>query len=286
MRREDVAHRRRLVPHFNSMATYAAIILGAGVTLFPLLYMVSTALKSQVYVLAIPPQLVPDNPTLENFGAAWGSNNFSRYFLNSSIVAAATVAVVLLLGSMMAHGLARYRFRGHALVRALILFFMVMPTMSLLVPQFVLATRLGLLDSLPGIAIVHIAQVLPLVTFILYGFMTGLPRELYDAALVDGGGAWRLYRSITLPLSRPAMATVAILAFLGSWDEYPWALTIVNSADQRTLPVGIAAFQGVHSSDWGLIFAASLIAVAPVIVLFVILQRYVIRGLTAGALKG
>jgi multiple sugar transport system permease protein len=268
------------------VAVYGALILGVAVTIFPLLYMVSTALKSQVYVLEIPPQLLPENPTLDNFGAAWTSNNFSRYFLNSSVVAAATVAVVLLLGSMMAHGLACYRFRGHRLVRALILFFMVMPSMSLLVPQFVLATRLGLLDSLAGVAIVHIAQVLPLVTFILYGFMIGLPRELFEAALVDGAGAWRLYRSIALPLSRPALATVAILAFLGSWDEYPWALTIINSADQRTLPVGIAAFQGVHSSDWGLIFAASLIAVTPVIVLFAFLQRHVIRGLTAGALKG
>lgn len=279
-------HRPRLRPRLGSVAVYGALILGVAVTIFPLLYMVSTALKSQVYVLEIPPQLLPENPTLDNFGAAWTSNNFSRYFLNSSVVAAATVAAVLLLGSMMAHGLARYRFRGHRLVRALILFFMVMPSMSLLVPQFVLATRLGLLDSLAGVAIVHIAQVLPLVTFILYGFMNGLPRELYEAALVDGAGAWRLYRSIALPLSRPALATVAILAFLGSWDEYPWALTIINSADQRTLPVGIAAFQGVHSSDWGLIFAASLIAVAPVIVLFAFLQRHVIRGLTAGALKG
>ena len=281
-----VPRRQTLRPRLGLVAVYAALVLGVAVTIFPLLYMASTSLKDQVYVLEVPPQLLPVDPTLDNFGAAWTSNHFSRYFLNSSIVALVTMALVLLLGSMMAHGLARYRFRGHRLVRALILFFMVMPAMSLLVPQFVLATRLGLLDSLAGVAIVHIAQGLPLATFILYGFMIGLPRELYEAALVDGAGAWRLYRSIALPLCRPALATVAILAFLGSWDEYVWALTIINSADQRTLPVGIAAFQGVHTSNWGLIFAASMIAVTPVIVLFALLQRYVIRGLTAGALKG
>ncbi len=263
-----------------------ALLLGATATVFPLLYMVSTALKGQVYVLEIPPRLVPPDPTIDNFVAAWSANHFGRYFANSAIVGGASVALVLLLGSMLGHALARYRFAGRRVVLALIVFLMAMPAMSLLVPQFVLATRLGLVNSLAALVAVNVAQNLPLATFILYGFMRELPRELYEAATADGAGAWTMYRAVTLPLARPALATAAILSFLGSWDEYPWAFTVITSPELRTLPVGIAAFHGVHASNWGLILAASLIAVVPVIVVFVSVQRHVIRGLTAGALKG
>lgn len=263
-----------------------ALLAGVTATVFPLLFMVSTALTGHVYVLEVPPRLIPPEPTLDNFVEAWSSNHFGRYFLNSLLVAAASVGLVLLLGSMMAHALARYRFAGRRLVLAAIVFLMIMPAMSLLVPQFVLATRLGVADSLVGLVVVYVAQGLPLATFILYGFLRDLPAELYEAATVDGAGPLSLYRRISLPLGRSALATAGILAFLGSWDEYVWASTTINTPDLRTLPVGIAAFQGVHASDWGLILAASVIAVTPVIVVFVALQRHVVRGLTAGALKG
>lgn len=273
-------------PSAGRLLVLVALVGGVAVTVFPLLFMVSTALTGRVYVLEVPPRLLPPEPTLDNFATAWSSNHFGRYFLNSALVAVASVGLILLLGSMMAHALARYRFAGRRLVLGAIVFLMIMPAMSLLVPQFVLASDLGVTDSLEGLVMVYVAQGLPLATFILYGFLRDLPGELFEAATVDGAGPFSLYRRISLPLGRSALATAGILAFLGSWDEYVWATTTINTPELRTLPVGIAAFQGVHQSDWGLILAASLIAVVPVIVVFVMLQRHVVRGLTAGALKG
>ncbi len=281
-----VAPARHRRPSPGRLLVLAALVAGVAATLFPLLFMISTALTARVYVLEVPPRLVPPEPTLDNFVRAWSSNHFGQYFLNSALVASTSVGLILLLGSMMAHSLVRYRFLGRRLVLAAIVFLMIMPAMSLLVPQFVLASRLGVTNSLAGLVMVDVAQGLPLATFILYGFLRDLPGELYEAATVDGAGPVSLYRRISIPLGRSALATAGCLAFLGSWDEYVWASTTINSPDLRTLPVGIAAFQGVHASDWGLILAASLIAVTPVIVVFVLLQRHVVRGLTAGALKG
>jgi multiple sugar transport system permease protein len=167
-----------------------------------------------------------------------------------------------------------------------VMFFMMMPAMSLIVPQFILATRLKLVDQLPGLVVMYVAQNLPLTVFLLRGFLEQVPREIEEAAQMDGASAWGVYWRVLLPLSKPALATAAIFASLGAWDEYIWAFTIINTAEKRTLPVGIAAFQGVHLSDWGLVFAASLIAVVPVIALFIALQRYFIKGMVTGAVKG
>ncbi len=149
---------------------------------------------------------MPPEPTLDNFVRAWSSNHFGQYFLNSALVASTSVGLILLLGSMMAHSLVRYRFLGRRLVLAAIVFLMIMPAMSLLVPQFVLASRLGVTNSLAGLVMVDVAQGLPLATFILYGFLRDLPGELYEAATVDGAGR-SLYRRISIPLGRSALAT-------------------------------------------------------------------------------
>jgi multiple sugar transport system permease protein len=168
----------------------------------------------------------------------------------------------------------------------LVIFFMIIPAMSLIVPQFILAAQLKQVDQLSGLVLLYVAQNIPLSTFLLRGFLELIPKEIEEAALIDGASAWDIYWRILLPLSKPALATSAIFASLGAWDEYVWAFTIINSPEKRTLPVGIAAFHGVHLSDWGLVFAASLIAVVPVIALFVALQKYFVKGITTGAIKG
>lgn len=255
-------------------------------TVFPFLYMVSTALKGPVYVFEMPPRLIPSPATLQNFVRAFTANDFGRYFINSVVVTAFVVGLVLLLASCMAFALARYRFFGRRFVFGLIIFFMAMPGMSLIVPQFVLANQLRLTDTLLGLIVWNVAQNLPLAVFLLTGFLSEVPREVEEAAKIDGASAWAVYRVIILPLCKPALATVAIFAFLGSWDEYIWASTIINTPSNRTLPVAIATFQGVHTTNWGLVFAASLVAVVPVIIVFVALQKYFIKGLVGGAVKG
>jgi len=167
-----------------------------------------------------------------------------------------------------------------------VLLLMMLPAMTLLIPQFTLAVKYKLINNLMGLILVYIAQNLPMNTFLITGFLKQIPDELVDAALVDGASWWRIFTRIFLPPSKPALATVAIFASLGAWDEYTWAVTVLNKSDVRTLPIGIALFQGVHSTDWGLVFAASLIAITPIILLFVALQRYFIRGALNGAVKG
>lgn len=268
--------------------TLLILVLGVGavfVTL-PLIYMVSTSLKGQVYVFEFPPRLIPAEPTLHNFVSAWRSNNFGRYFLNSLQVALATTLLQLFLSSTVAYTFARFEFPGKNLLYYALLATLMVPGMMLIIPQFMLASRLKLLDSLTSLILVYTAGGIAFNTFLLRGFFEQLPRELEEAALIDGGTHLTIFFRILLPLSTPALATVAIFTFLGAWDEYVWALTTINDPLKRTLPIAIANFHGTHASDWGLVFAGSLIAVVPVLTVFVLLQKYFIKGLTAGAVKG
>jgi len=259
---------------------------GALLTIFPFIYMISTSLKGPIFIFELPPLLIPSDPTLQNFVRAWTSNRFGTYFLNSLGVAVVTTLLVVWLGSMMAFAFARFSFFLKKPLYYLVMFFMMMPAMSLIVPQFILAVQLKLVDHLSGLVVLYVAQNLPLCTFLLRGFIEQVPLEIEEAARMDGASAWDLYWQIVLPLCRPALATAAIFASLGAWDEYVWALTILNNPEVRTLPVGIATFQGVHNTDWGLVFAASLIAIAPIILLFIALQKYFIKGVVTGAVKG
>jgi multiple sugar transport system permease protein len=262
------------------------LCVAALTTVIPFLYMISTAFKGQVFVFEVPPQFIPKNPTLQNFVAAFASNNFGRYFLNSIIVTVIAVISILVLASMMAYALARYQFVGRKFIYGLVIFFMTMPAMSLIVPQFIVAHTLQLTDTLAGLIVLDVAQNLPFAVFLLKGFLEDIPKEIEEAAIIDGASPLSIYMHIVVPLCKPALATSAIIAFLGAWDEFVWASTITNSPQNRTLPVAIATFQGVHTTNWGLVFAASLIAIVPVLIMFISLQKYFVKGMVAGAVKG
>jgi multiple sugar transport system permease protein len=270
----------------ESAFLYLLLGLGAIVMLIPLIYMISTALKGQIYVFEIPPRFIPRDPTLANFVEAWQSNNFSLYFRNSAVVAVITTIISVFCSAMLAYAFARFEFPGRAPAFYLILFTLMIPSLMLIIPQFLLAKALGLRNSLSGLVFVYVAMTIPLNTFLLRGFFEQLPRELEEAVLIDGGGYGTIFFRIVLPLSTPALATVSIFTFLFAWDEFTWALTAIDVEAKRTLPVAIATFHGAHLTQWGLVFAASLIAMAPIIIVYIALQRYFISGLTAGALKG
>lgn len=261
------------------------LVVGAAVMVTPFLYMVSTAFKPQQYVLELPPQFVPHPATTDNFVSVWESEDFARYFLNSTVVTLVATSASILLSTMMAYAFARFTFPGREWIFRFLLLGLMIPATILLLPQFLLAKQLGLLDSLQGLVVFYVGANLALNTFLLRGFFASIPREIEQAMIVDGANAWtRLWR-LVVPLSRPALATVTIFTFLACWEEYAWALTSVNSPQNRTLPLAIALYQGENATQWGLVFAASLIAVAPVILLFLFLQRYFIQGLTTGAVK-
>jgi multiple sugar transport system permease protein len=278
-------HSKRSID-FRKALSYALLLLACIVTIFPLVYMIGTAFKGPTHVFEFPPRFIPSDPTLENFISAWQSNQFDRYFINSVLVTVLSTGFVVFIAGLMSFAFAYLEFWGRRIIFSLIMLFMTMPVMILIIPQFELANLFNLIDSLQGLIVVYIAQNIPLATFILTGFFKQLPKELLEAASIDGANAWGMFWKIVLPLSKPALATVTIFASLGAWDEFVWANTIINTSYKRTLPVGIAAFQGVQASNWGLIFAASLIAIAPIILIFIILQRYFIKGAISGAIKG
>ncbi|HEY5832760.1 carbohydrate ABC transporter permease [Streptomyces sp.] len=269
-----------------TVGRYVALVVGATVMVLPFVYMLSTSFKSQTYVLTIPPQFVPHPATVANYTTAWGSHDFGRYFVNSLIVAFFTTVLSLLLSSMMAYGFARFGFRGKEVLYRLLLLGLMIPAMMLIIPQFVLAKYLGLLDSLAGLVVFYVAGSLPLNTFLLRGFFAAIPVELEQAMQVDGAGPWTRYRRLILPLAKPALATATIFTFLASWDEFAWSLTIISTPSKQTLPLAISLFHGQNSTLWGLVFAASMIAVLPVIAVFLIFQRHFVQGLTSGAVKG
>lgn len=262
------------------------LAFGALVMITPFLYMVSTSFKAQQYVLKIPPQFIPDPATLSNYERVLIRGDFGLYFLNSLFVAVTATAISVLLSAMMAYGFARYRFPGREWLFRILLLGLMIPALMLIVPQFLLAKWLGLIDTLWGLIVFYVAGNLALNTFLLRGFFEALPRELDEAMQIDGANAWGRFIRLGLPLARPALATATIFTFLATWDEYAWALTTITSPQNKTLPIAVALLQGQRGTQWGLVFAASIIAIVPVILVFLIFQRHFVQGLTAGAVKG
>lgn len=275
---------RRVTP----LAALRLVTLATGALLMitPFLYMLSTSLKGQQYVLRLPPQFIPDPATLSNYERILVRGDFGQYFLNSLVVAVSSTALSVLLSAMMAYGFARYRFPGRELMFRLLLLGLMIPAIMLIVPQFVLAKHLGLIDTLPGLVVFYVAGSLALNTFLLRGFFEAIPAELDQAMQIDGANDWRRFWNLALPLARPALATATIFTFLATWDEFAWALTIITSPEKQTLPIAIALLQGPKGTQWGLVFAASIIALVPVIAVFLTFQRHFVQGLTSGAVKG
>ena len=265
---------------------YLTLILGAAIMIVPFLYLFATSFKPQLYLFEIPPQFIPRHPTLSNYQAAWTSNSFGHYFANSVFVSLVSTGLAVILAAMMAYAFARFKFHGQNIMFWMLLVGLMVPGMMLLIPQYLLANELHLIDSLLGLIIFYVATNLAFNTFLLRGFFEEIPWELEEAMIMDGAGSFRRFFRLILPLSRPALATVSIFTFLAAWDEYVWALTIINDPSKRTLPIAISIFQGQHLTNWGLVFAASTITIIPVIVVFAIFQKQFVRGLTADALKG
>ncbi|HLN60642.1 MAG TPA: carbohydrate ABC transporter permease [Symbiobacteriaceae bacterium] len=270
----------------HKVLLYIAIIAGSFLMATPFLYMLSTALTKFAFTLPYPPRLIPDHPTFENFVRAWTSNNFARYTFNSFIIAVTTVVGVLFFSSMTAYGFARFHFRGKEFLFRFLLFTMMVPGIVAMIPTFLVMRDFHLLDNRFGLVILYTAGGVVGNTFFLRQFFESLPRELEEAVMIDGGNRWHSYWHVILPLSQPALATVGIMTFMGAWDEYYWALVLIKDEAKRTLPIAIRLFQGMHSTNYGLIFAASLIALVPSLLFFIFGQKYFIQGLSQGGVKG
>jgi multiple sugar transport system permease protein len=252
----------------------------------PFWYMIITSLKPQSYIFEMPPRLWPRETTLGNYTTALGTDQFWLYFLNSLFVALVTTILTVILASMLAYGFSRLDFPGKEPLFYILLLGMMIPPVMLIVPQFIIAKNLDLLDTYQGLVLVYITMNLSINTFLLRGYFDNTPRDLEEAALIDGASRWQIFWRIVLPLSRPGLAVTAIFTFLYSWDEFPWAHVAVKETSRRTLPIAIALFQSQHLTEWGQVFAASIVALLPVVIVFVSLQRYFIRGIATSGMKG
>jgi multiple sugar transport system permease protein len=270
----------------RSIFLYSVIVLWALVMSYPFLIMISNAFKANIYVIEYPPSLIPENPSFGNFIKAWTSQNFQLYAGNSTLVAVSSTFFTVLFSAMMAYAFARFHFAGREALFFLLLIVLMVPDLTTIIPRFQVAKLLNLRNSLWGLVVVYVAGSTSMNMFLLRGFFESLPRDLEEAMLIDGGSYLTIFLRLVLPLSTPALATVTIFSFLGHWDEFTWALTAIDDPLKRTLPVAIYSFQGQHGTEWGLVFAGMLIALVPVLAVFIALQRYFVTGLTAGSVKG
>lgn len=255
-------------------------------TLFPFYWAVVSSLKSGSALFE--PSLLPWQPTLDNYLAVFRGQPFARTIVNSLLVATVATALSLVLAISAAYALSRIPFRGRAAVLLTILSVSMFPQIAVLAGMFELIRGLGLYNGLSGLVLSYLILTLPFTTWVLTAFMREVPRELEEAAIVDGAPPWRILAGIFLPLMAPALAATGLLAFILAWNEFLFALTFTLSPEQRTVPVAIALISGASAYElpWGRIMAASVIVTVPLIVLVLLLQRRIVSGLTAGAIKG
>lgn len=268
---------------------YALLAVGAIISSLPLMYLLSTSLRPNGALYEYPPRFFPplDALTLENYLYIFSQSKFYMNFLNSITVSGATVLLAALVSSAMAYILGKFRFRGKKLLFSFIVLTMIIPGTTMIVPQFELAVRLNLINRLYGLVPFYVAWVIPFSTFMIKGFVENIPNEITEASTIDGASIFTIYWRIILPLSAPAIASVSIFNFLTAWEEYPWANTVINNTQLRTLPIAIAGFFGQHQfTQWGYVFAMSVLTLIPVILVFIVFQKYFVQGLTAGSVKG
>jgi multiple sugar transport system permease protein len=267
-------------------ALYAIVVVVLIAMLFPIAWMLSTSLKSPAEVFAIPATWVPAQVSWENYRAAFNAN-MVRFFLNSLIVAGGTMLLATLAGSMAAYALSRFPFRGS---NSLLLFFlatMAFPLPLLMISMYSLFSQLRLLNSYWALILGHTVITLPIVVWLLKSFFDSLPREIEEAAYIDGASPFGTFTRIVLPISRPGLAAAAIFVFVTSWNEFIMGLSFTSSTDMRTLPPGISlVFLQEFQYRWAEMMAVAAVATLPVLVIFILFQRNFIQGLTAGAVKG
>jgi multiple sugar transport system permease protein len=266
------------------LLAHAALLPGSVVMLVPFLWMVSTSLKAPGQVFTDPPQWIPRPVVWQNYLEAVSIMPFGRFFLNSLIQSSSVTVLQLLTSSLAAFAFARLRFRGRDTLFLLYLATLMIPFPVTLIPNFIVIRFLGWVDTFR--ALILPPSFSPFSTFLLRQFFLTIPTDLDDAARIDGASSLDIWWRIALPLSTPALATLAIFTFMGQWNDFLWPLVVTNSLEMRTLPVGLSSFQSRYAIQWHLLMAGSTIALLPVLVLFVVGQRYFIQGITLTGMGG
>ncbi|HEX9755820.1 MAG TPA: carbohydrate ABC transporter permease [Gemmatimonadales bacterium] len=263
--------------------TAGAVVL-ALTMIIPFLYMVSTSLMDELEVYSYPPPLLPSSPRWRNYSEALVALPFDRFFLVSAVSSLAVVAGALVTSATAGYAFARLRFPGRERVFLLYLATLMIPGIVLVLPRFLLVTSLGWVDRFAGLIVPELAQVWGI--FLMRQYFLSIPRDLEEAARIDGASEWAVFRRIALPLAKPALATVALFVFVDQWKSFLWPLIVTRSMEMRPIEVGISRFAGIYYANWPYQMASAVVAILPVLLLFVFFQRYFVRGIQLTGIKG
>jgi multiple sugar transport system permease protein len=264
---------------------YVVVTLGFVAVITPFVWMILGSFKPQGELLRVPPTWWPESPTLENYRSLFNKQNFLRYFFNSTVVAIIITVANVTFCAMVGYALAKLTFSGKKLVFALVMGTLMVPGMVTFVPLFVLVANLGMVDTYPGLILPFL--VTPFGVFLMRQFIIDLPDDLLDAGRIDGAGELRIFRQIILPLCGPGLATLGILTFLGSWNNFLWPLVVAQTQEHYTLPVALALFSNNQQfiPNYGVLLAGATVVVVPVLIVFLIFQRRFIEGIASTGIK-
>jgi putative chitobiose transport system permease protein len=269
----------------NRLLMYVPLVVIAVLTLFPLFWLISTALKSSTEnIFQSPPQLLPSQPTIENFVNVWQTNPFGQYLFNSTFVALLTVCLNLIFCALAAYPLARLSFPGRDWIFIAIVCTIMIPFQIVMIPLYILTVQLGLRNTYLGIIFPSLASAFGI--FLLRQAFISVPKEMEEAARMDGCSELGIWWYVMIPAIRPALVTLSIFVFIGSWSDFLWPLIVIQDENLYTLPLGVAKLAGTFSLNWRLVAAGSVISIAPVLLLFLFLQRYIVPTETASGVKG
>jgi raffinose/stachyose/melibiose transport system permease protein len=265
---------------------WLALAAIAVIWVAPFVFILFTSLKTNADVMATGAFTPPLAPAWENYAGAWRRGRFDTTFVNSAIITTVKVPLGLMISALAAYALARITIPFGKALFLLVVFGTMIPFQVMLAPIFTLVNGFGLIDTYPGVILPYLAFGVPYQVFILHGFFKAVPKELTEAALIDGASHWTISRRIYLPITLPVLAALLILDFVATWNEFPMALVLLQDREMWTLPLGLMSFQGQFSRDYGQLNSAIVMTVLPAVVVYLIFQRYFVSGLTSGAVKG
>lgn len=266
------------------IAIYSMLSVAAVLWLLPVLWVVISALKTNSDLYSFPPKLWPDPGTFEHFKAAFKKGDFGLYFMNSTIVTISSTLLLLLINSMAGFALAKYRFRGSSIILIAFISTLMIPIEVIMIPIFKVLSALGLYNSLLAIIIPPAAT--PTGVFLMRQYLLTVPDELLEAARMDGAGEWKIYWSIILPIAKPILAVLAIFSFMWRWDDFVWPLIAISDPSKYTIQLALSNFIGEYNVDWGSLLAMSVITMLPVLIVFMVFQRYFVSGMITSGMKG